>query len=166
VVVVGGTSLSAPIFAGSWARVLAVKGLNVGFAAPLLYQLPASDFHDVVSGNNGGESAGPGYDFASGRGSLILGSAISHLGGSAGDAPPVANFGVSVLGLSAHFTDHSTDSDGTIVAHAWTFGDGARSTAINPQHLYALAGTYTVTETVTDNAGVSSIKSMAVKIGR
>jgi subtilase family serine protease len=86
---VGGTSLSAPIFAGLWARVLAVKGTNVGFAAPLLYALPASDFHDVTTGNNGGSTAGAGYDLATGRGSLILGSAINHIGGAV--TPPPAN---------------------------------------------------------------------------
>jgi subtilase family serine protease len=85
---VGGTSLSAPIFAGLWARVLAVKGTNVGFAAPLLYALPATDFHDVTTGNNGGSTAGAGYDLATGRGSLILSSAINHIGGAATPPPP------------------------------------------------------------------------------
>ncbi|HWC88561.1 MAG TPA: hypothetical protein VG433_02870, partial [Pirellulales bacterium] len=38
----------------------------------MLYSLPASDFHDIVSGNNfAGDSAGPGYDLATGRGSPI-----------------------------------------------------------------------------------------------
>jgi len=76
---IGGTSLSAPIFSGLWARVIATKGTGVGFAAPLLYQLPATDFHDISFGNNNGETAGPGYDFASGRGSLILNRAMLHI---------------------------------------------------------------------------------------
>jgi pseudomonalisin len=76
---IGGTSLAAPIFSGLWARVIAVKGTGVGFAAPLLYKLPATDFHDITFGNNSGETAGAGYDFASGRGSLILSRAIAHI---------------------------------------------------------------------------------------
>ena len=76
---IGGTSLATPIFSGLWARVIAVKGTAVGFAAPLLYQLPATDFHDVTFGNNNGETAGVGYDFATGRGSLILNRAIPHI---------------------------------------------------------------------------------------
>ena len=76
----GGTSLAAPIFSGLWARVLAVKGTDFGFAGPLIYQLPQADFHDVTTGNNGGEHAKVGYDFASGRGSIILSSAIKHIG--------------------------------------------------------------------------------------
>ncbi len=76
----GGTSLSAPLFAGLWARVIAVKGTGVGFAAPLIYALPATDFHDIYIGNNRGSTAQRGYDFVSGRGSLILNTAINHIG--------------------------------------------------------------------------------------
>jgi subtilase family serine protease len=161
---VGGTSMAAPIFAGLWARVIAVKGTAVGFAAPLLYQLPATDFHDITSGNNNGETAGVGYDFASGRGSVILNRAIAHIGGGA-DVPPVANFSYTTLGLAANFTDSSTDSDGTIVAHAWTFGDGGTSAVANPRHIYARTGAYSVTETVTDNGGASTAKTSVVTVG-
>jgi len=86
---IGGTSLSAPIFAGIWARVLAVKGTNVGFAGPLIYALPASDFHDITVGNNNGSTAAAGYDLATGRGSIILSSAINHIGAAA--PPPPTN---------------------------------------------------------------------------
>ncbi|GAA0711510.1 PKD domain-containing protein [Dokdonella soli] len=161
---IGGTSLSAPIFAGMWARVIAVKGTSVGFAAPLLYQLPASDFHDIVSGNNGGFSAGPGYDFASGRGSVILSSAINHIGGVVGGTP-TANFSFTTSGLTATFTDSSTDSGGTISSHAWTFGDGGTSTATSPSHTYAAAGTYSVTETVKDSvSGATNAKTQSVTV--
>ena len=164
---IGGTSLSAPIFAGMWARVIAVKGTAVGFAAPLLYRLPATDFHDVTSGDNGGETAGVGYDFASGRGSMILNQAINHIGiGTASDVPPVANFSYTTLGLVANFIDHSTDSDGTIASHFWTFGDGGMSTATNPPHIYAQAGTYSVAETVTDNASLTNTKTLSVTVGQ
>jgi subtilase family serine protease len=167
---VGGTSLAAPIFSGWWARVIAVDGPAVGFAAPLLYQLPATDFHDVVSGNNGGESAGVGYDFASGRGSPILNRAIAHIASgtvpAVPDVPPIANFGFTILGLVGTFTDRSTDSDGTVAAHAWTFGDGVASTLANPVHVYAQAGTYTIRETVTDNGGATNAKSVTATIAR
>ena len=161
---VGGTSLAAPIFSGMWARVIAVKGTGVGFAAPLLYELPATDFHDVTVGNNNGEVAQVGYDFATGRGSLILGRAIIHIGGPANVAP-VANFSDTTLGLVASFTDSSTDSDGTIASHAWTFGDGTTSTATNPRHIYARSANYNVTETVIDNGGATNAKTRSVKVG-
>src|SRR5690242_17815510 len=162
---VGGTSLSAPIFAGMWARVLAVKGQSFGFAPPLIYNLAASNFHDITSGNNSGETAGPGYDFASGRGSMILNVAINNLGGGGGgNVPPVANFTFTTSGLTANFTDTSTDSDGTITSRSWTFGDGGTSTATNPSHTYAANGTYTVTLTVTDNGGSQNSHSAPVTV--
>ena len=162
---VGGTSLSAPIFAGMWGRVIAVKGSAVGFAGPLIYALPAGDFHDVTSGNNSGETAGPGYDFASGRGSVILSSAITHIGGGGGgNVPPVANFTFTTSGLTVNFTDTSTDSDGTISSRSWTFGDGGTSTATNPSHTYAAGGTYSVALTVTDNGGAGNTKTQSVTV--
>ena len=145
----GGTSLSAPLFAGTWARIIAIKGSNVGFAAPQLYQLSGSAFHDITSGNNGGESASSGYDLATGRGELIISAAASGIGGGGGgsNVPPVANFGDTVNGLAVSFTDSSTDSDGSIASRSWNFGDGSTSTATNPSHTYSAAGTYTVSLT-------------------
>jgi len=162
----GGTSLSAPLFAGAWARVIAIKGSSVGFAAPLLYQLPASDFHDITSGNNGGETASAGYDLATGRGELIISGAANDIGGGSPPAnvPPVANFSDTVSGLAVNFTDSSTDSDGTIASRSWNFGDGATSTATNPSHTYAAAGTYTVSLQVTDNSGATNTKTASVTV--
>ncbi|MBT2144318.1 MULTISPECIES: protease pro-enzyme activation domain-containing protein [unclassified Rhodanobacter] len=162
----GGTSLSAPLFAGAWARVIAIKGSTVGFAAPLLYQLPGADFHDITSGNNGGETAGVGYDLASGRGELIVSAAASDIGGGSPPAnvPPVANFSDSASGLTVNFTDSSTDSDGTIASRSWNFGDGSTSTATNPSHTYAAAGTYSVSLTVTDNGGATNTKTQSVTV--
>jgi xanthomonalisin len=162
----GGTSLSAPLFAGAWARVIAIKGSNVGFAAPLLYQLPASDFHDITSGNNGGETASAGYDLATGRGELIISGAANDIGGGSPPAnvPPVANFSDSISGLTVNFTDSSTDSDGSIASRSWNFGDGSTSTATSPSHTYAAAGTYSVSLTVTDNGGATNTKTQSVTV--
>ncbi len=73
---IGGTSAAAP----TWASLIALadasstcNGTPVGFANPLLYSAPSSDFNDVTSGNNNydgvtGYSAAAGYDMVSGRG--------------------------------------------------------------------------------------------------
>jgi len=162
---IGGTSLSAPLFSGTWARMLAIKGTSLGFAGPLIYQLPAADFHDITSGNNSGSTAAAGYDLASGRGSMIISKVATDLGGGGGtNQPPVANFSFVANGLAVQFTDASSDSDGTIASRAWTFGDGGTSTATSPSHTYAAAGTYTVSLKVTDNAGATNTKTTSVTV--
>jgi hypothetical protein len=84
---VGGTSFAAP----AWAALIAIA--NQGRALlgqgsldgatqtlPLLYSLPASDFHDITMGSNGYQ-AGPGYDLATGRGSPIASKLVPDLVG-------------------------------------------------------------------------------------
>ncbi|HEY3195250.1 MAG TPA: S53 family peptidase [Candidatus Dormibacteraeota bacterium] len=77
----GGTSASAPLWAATVALInqdLKRKGLReTGFANPALYwmgenasRLPARPFHDVTTGNNLAYDAGPGWDFATGWGSM------------------------------------------------------------------------------------------------
>ena len=78
---VGGTSLSAPLWAG-FSRVIAQQAGNtrLGNLNPIIYQLAnqqyaTAGFHDVTIGNNGyngmpGFSAGPGYDQATGWGTV------------------------------------------------------------------------------------------------
>jgi len=86
-------------------------------------------------------------------------------GGGGGGGTPTANFSFTTSGLTANFTDSSTDSGGTISSHSWTFGDGGTSTATNPSHTYAAGGTYSVTETVTDSAsGKTSSKTSSVTV--
>ena len=72
-VTVGGTSLSAPLFSATWARMLSGScATNLGFAAPTIYSVQAttgSIFRDVTNGSNGAYSAGSGWDFVTGWGS-------------------------------------------------------------------------------------------------
>jgi PKD repeat protein len=80
------------------------------------------------------------------------------------NVPPVANFSFTTSNLIANFTDSSTDSDGTIASRAWNFGNGQTSTATNPSHTYASAGTYSVSLTVTDNSGASHSTTRSVTV--
>jgi kumamolisin len=67
--VIGGTSAVAPLWAGLLARINQLLGANVGYLNPLLYTAKAeATFHDITSGNNGGYSAGPGWDACTGLG--------------------------------------------------------------------------------------------------
>jgi len=90
---------------------------------------------------------------------------LSHPIVTGSGGTPTANFSFATSGLTANFTDTSTDAGGTIGSHSWTFGDGGTSTATNPSHTYAAAGTYTVTETVTDSGnGSTNSKSASVTV--
>ena len=78
--------------------------------------------------------------------------------------PPTANFTPSCTELTCRFSDASTDSDGSVVSWAWTFGDGRSTRDREPVHTYATPGTYTVTLTVTDNSGVSDQASANITV--
>ncbi|GAB3360892.1 proprotein convertase P-domain-containing protein [Lysobacter tyrosinilyticus] len=97
----------------------------------------------------------------SATGAMTLDGLDSSTGGN---TAPVANFSVATSGLTANFTDSSTDSDGTIASRSWNFGDGTTSTATNPSKTYTAAGTYTVTLTVTDNGGATNTKTQSVTV--
>lgn len=84
--------------------------------------------------------------------------------GPPGNASPSAGFTSSCTSLACTFTDRSTDSDGTIAAWRWSFGDGGTSTDRSPTRTYATPGTYTVTLTVTDNSGGTNQRSAPVTV--
>ena len=78
---VGGTSAATPLWAGTVALInqdLKRKGLReAGFANPAIYwmgenasNLSPRPFHDVTAGNNLGYDAAPGFDLATGWGSM------------------------------------------------------------------------------------------------
>ena len=95
----------------------------------------------------------------------IAHATIGGGGGGGGGGTPTANFTVSTSGLTATFTDTSTDSGGSITTRAWVFGDGTTSSSANPSHTYGAQGTYSVTETVTDGvSGKTSSKTTAVTV--
>jgi len=169
---IGGTSLAAPLAVGFWAHVLQANGTSLGFAAPVIYKVAQSSstnyanaFHDVTSGNNDGETAGTGWDYTTGWGSVIVNQFSSLAGGgSSSGGDPVANFTDTVSGLTVNFTNSSTDTGGTITSYAWNFGDGSTSTSASPSHTYTAAGTYTVSLEVTDSTGATNTKTGTVTV--
>jgi kumamolisin len=81
---IGGTSWSAPVWAGicallNEARVTAGKPAH-GYLAPLLYPLAGTDcFRDITSGSNGAYRSAAGYDQVTGLGSPHVGNLIERL---------------------------------------------------------------------------------------
>jgi kumamolisin len=91
---IGGTSAAAPLMAAVTADADEAAGKQLGFANPFLYAHAGSGmFHDIVSGTNnlfGGHryTARPGYDLATGLGSVRAGAFASAL--AAWTPPPVS----------------------------------------------------------------------------
>jgi kumamolisin len=81
--VIGGTSASAPLWAGLIALLNQKLGTPVGFLNPLIYGSLSGKglFNDVTSGNNGSYSAGIGWDACTGWGSPIGTKLLLALGG-------------------------------------------------------------------------------------
>ncbi|WP_339895993.1 PKD domain-containing protein [uncultured Algibacter sp.] len=73
----------------------------------------------------------------------------------------VPDFTFEVSSLTVTFTDASI----LAVSHSWDFGDGNTSTEVNPTYTYAVAGTYDVMLTTTNNAGVSRSVTKPVPVG-
>lgn len=79
--------------------------------------------------------------------------------------PPVASATVNCSQLACTLDGSaSSDPDGTVVAHAWVFGDATTGTGATTTHTYAAAGTYTVTLTVTDDDGATATTSRTITV--
>ncbi len=105
---VGGTSLSAPLALGVWARIESAYGNRLGFAAPVLYDVYMSGtcqtdattleyicstpaFHAPVAGFNGLYPETPGYNYNTGLGTFdtaAMMAAVAPFVPAANPAPP------------------------------------------------------------------------------
>ena len=148
----GGTALSASLFAGLWARVLHAHP-TVGFAAPVIYKLPTTDFHDITAGINSGGLPGlgfaatVGYDDSSGRGSMLIGRTVTDVGT-----------------LSTQLLRNTGFENGT--APPWTFTPANMLTnnaslAHGGNWLAAVGGAVNATDTVSQGVAIPSGKSSA-----
>jgi len=99
-------------------------------------------------------------------------SFMTGLSITVGNQPPTAALNTSaasilVGGSITASTAGSSDADGTIASSSINFGDGsAPVAATSASHQYKVAGTYTVTATVTDNSGAASTTSKSVTVNR
>ena len=97
----GGTSDAAP----QWAGLVAIADQGRGVAGkasldaprrllPMLYPLPATDFHDITTGTSTGSpnySAGPGYDLVTGRGTPNANLVVPALVGTSTPSTPAGH---------------------------------------------------------------------------
>jgi PKD repeat protein len=75
---------------------------------------------------------------------------------------------VTCSGLTCSFNGSaSSDTDGSIAAYAWNFGDGSGeggNAATTIQHTYFQSGTYTAGLTVTDNGGAANTQWQTITV--
>jgi hypothetical protein len=171
--VTGGTSCAAPAMAGLLARVVQATGERQGNAGPILYQLGRGQyrdggpavFHDITEGGScvpgtQGWSARPGYDLATGLGSVDAGILA--------EAWPPGGAGPNVDALVTRPAADLTVADGTTIAFQgrataggdpgaaltcrWDFGDGDTAEGTAATHTYRNPGAFPVTNLVTFTA--------------
>ena len=81
----GGTSLSAPVWAGLCARINQIRAghgsSSLGLLGPNIYPLLGTfSFRDIITGSNGAYNAGPGFDLCTGVGVPDVNVLIATLG--------------------------------------------------------------------------------------
>ena len=92
-------------------------------------------------------------------------------GGSDGaNQTPTASFtaspgsGTAPLGVVVD-ASASTDTDGSIVGYAWDFGDGGNGSGVTSSTMYSNPGNYTITLTITDDAGDTGTATTTISVG-
>ena len=134
--VIGGTSLSSPLWAGMAADLDQYSGRSLGNLNPYLYAIYGNkaeygnDFHQVSYGFNGEYQAGPGYNLVTGLGS-----------------PNLPNLAADIRSQAQGLTIDVSTSSGPSPAAPTQYLTGERfnisATITNPDGSRVLAGTFT-----------------------
>jgi PKD repeat protein len=80
--------------------------------------------------------------------------------------PPTAAFTADrLIGTAPLMVGFTDQSSGSVDEWSWDFGDGGAASVQSPQHSFVVAGTYTVTLTVTGRGGTSKeVKAAYVQV--
>lgn len=184
--VTGGTSCSAPAFAGLMALVVQRSGRQ-GNPNPALYRLGSAQyrgvgpvvFHDVLAGatcvpGTQGYDARPAYDLATGLGSVDAqalagaweagnGNNVDAVIGQPGTDRTVAAGGAVTFRGSARSSEPAA-----ALTYAWDFGDGGAGTGATCTHVYSNPGPAPITNLVTftarDGTGAQGSDTRAITV--
>jgi subtilisin family serine protease len=157
---INGTSMASPHVAGALV-LLASRGFPRTYAG-------VSGLYSTVVGSGNFDWVDESGDGVQEPLLDVSGSAFAPvLTGTPTNQPPTASFTSSCNGLSCSFNaSASTDSDGSIVSYAWTFGDGGSTSGSSPttSHTYPSAGTFSVALTTTDDDAATATASNDVTV--
>ena len=184
---VGGTSCSAPAFAGIMALVVQKTGERQGNPCPALYTLGSAQFkgqgpvvfHDTTDGDTSvpglkGYPCTPGYDLATGLGSVDASALVGAWKGGLGNnveaaiQRPGADLTVD-SGTPVAFVGTGRDSNpNASLAYAWSYGDGGTAAGASGSHTYRNAAQAPadclVTFTATDGTGAQGSDTRTVTV--
>lgn len=92
--------------------------------------------------------------------------AAAVLPAAADDPPTAAFYSVCVSPRLCAVDAEISFDDGHLTNYFWEWGDGTTTngTRSDPSHVYAVAGTYTITLTVTDNANQTDSFYLRVQV--
>ncbi len=168
---VEGTSVATPIWAGITADMDSSVGSDLGFLNPSLYRVLNSsnystDFHDIVTGNNG-YKAGSGWDPVTGIGTPIVSELVASLARSTNVTEPNLTTDLSAspmfgkAPLTTTFNLTASGGSGQYPLEGVYFGDGNASlvTGGTVEHTFPAAGVYAAQSFVYDSRGFGAISS-------
>ena len=163
--VYGGTSAPTPSLGGLMVLAVQKSGTRLGNANPALYTLAtkqanagAAVFHDITSGNNSvpgqtGFNAGPGYDLATGLGSIDAMLLVNHWGDV---TTPTPSFQLSTSASSVSFAQGSS---GTVAVNVTVSGGFNSAVAFSAGTLPSgLTAAFTPSNLAAPGSGAASLK--------
>src|SRR5262249_534584 len=176
----GGTSAGSPQWAALVAiadqgRVLAGKAALDGPSQllPMLYGLPAQDFHDVTAGTSFGQPnfrAGPGYDLVTGRGTPVANLLVADTVATATTTALSTSTATAVLGQPVTLTA-TVNSAAGVPTGTVTFREGTTVLSTAPVNAagqatlavplgvgnHALTASFAGTGNFADSTGVANL---------
>jgi PKD repeat protein len=150
----GGTIYYGNVFSGGWSipggtvdRINNVENVYIQFPEEGTWKVD-------VKGYNVPQGPQPFALVVDGANTNMAPTAVLDANPTSGTKPLTVNF----------YGSESFDSDGSIEAYAWDFGDGGTSSAADPVHIYQTAGEFYVELTVTDNDGAPGTATQTITV--